>query len=136
VNAVPPGDAGIQRFSAGNNFAAWHGAASGVRLVLLENLMDDFLLLEHERDVHTATLEHGKQESAQQVDVIERAAVLLNMTRVEFVSLFDGVGDEPLEHRGRRILGRMMLEGLLDRGIADPPREPQMNSRGRWKFTR
>lgn len=69
-------------------------------------------------------------------DVIEQAAKLLSMTREEFASMFEGVGDETLEQRARRIMGRVTMERLLDRGVADAPREPAMDYRGRWRFRR
>ncbi|RQS67233.1 hypothetical protein DID96_21955 [Burkholderia sp. Bp8963] len=69
-------------------------------------------------------------------DVTEQAAKLLNMTRDEFSGFFEGVGEETLEQRARRIVGRANLDSLLDRGIANSPKEPVMDYRGRWRFRR
>jgi|GEM_PF-6450642 len=69
-------------------------------------------------------------------DLIEQAATLLSMTREKFESLFDDVGEETLEQRARRIVGRATMERLLDRGVADAPKEPTMDYRGRWKWRR
>lgn len=69
-------------------------------------------------------------------DVIEQAAKLLSMAREKFENLFEGVGEETLAERARRIVGRASVEHLLDRGMVDSPREPTMDYRGRWKFRR
>lgn len=73
------------------------------------------------------------------MDVIEQAAVALNMTRAEFVRMFDGAGDESLAQRATRIVreqerGVGMVVCLMDRGAFREPREPTMNARGKWRF--
>lgn len=79
----------------------------------------------------------SKASGEEKPDVIARAAEHYGMTRAAFVSMCSGVGDESLEVRARRIVREGgSFAGMLDRGITDPPREPRMDARGRWKFPR
>ncbi|KVD22361.1 hypothetical protein WI80_28710 [Burkholderia ubonensis] len=80
------------------------------------------------------------QPEVPELDAIEQAAGQVNMTRAEFVSFFDGAGEETLDERARRILrrgpGSMADVVLRDDYVAGRRTAPTMNYRGRWKFPR
>jgi hypothetical protein len=97
--------------------------------------MDKPFCMEREGGVPGASGLPKVQSEKPKWDLIEQAAARMRMTRPEFIGMFEGVGDESIEQRARRIVGGgSTLLGMLDRGIADPPREPTMNARGRRKF--